>query len=91
MGMDMGISRCRASAPCRDTSGNPTLRIWRASAAAGVGWFSCSCGAVGVCEGCLAKTGGQRPVQAIAVWCTTHHETICGKRMPLRGAASLAV
>jgi hypothetical protein len=51
------------------------------------------CGAVGVCEGCLAKQGGEKrqPASTVAVWCRTHHETVCGKRMPLSGAASLAV
>ncbi len=76
--------------PCRMTPGNPTLHVWQAAAVSG--WFSCvGCGTVGVCSGCLARTGGQRPPQTIAVWCAPHHAVVCGKRVPLAGAASLAV
>jgi hypothetical protein len=79
--------------PCRGNPGNPTLHYWTSAEAAAAGWFTCACGAVGVCEGCLAKQEGakRRPAAALAVWCQRHHETVCGKRLPLRGAASLAV
>jgi len=79
--------------PCQSNPGNPTLHYWTPAGSAVVGWFTCACGAVGVCEGCLAKQGGEkrRPTAAVAVWCRPHHETICGKRLPLSGAASLAV
>ena len=78
---------------CWVSPGNPTLHYWTPASAAVPGWFTCGCGAVGVCEGCLATHGGgsQRPAAAVAVWCRTHHETVCGKRMPLSGAASLAL
>jgi hypothetical protein len=79
--------------PCRGNPGNPTLHYWTSAEAAASGWFTCTCGAVGVCEGCLAKSGSerQRPPAEVAVWCQRHHETVCGKRLPLCGAASLAV
>jgi len=88
-----GGSRRVNQYPCQTNPGNPTLHSWTATGAAVVGWFTCACGAVGVCEGCLAKQGGEkrRPTAAVAVWCRQHHETVCGKRMPLSGAASLAV
>lgn len=76
--------------PCRTTPGNPTLHYWQPGAVSG--WFTCAgCGVVGVCQGCLAKRGGQAPAHAIAVWCVNHHATVCGKLMPIQGAASLAV
>ena len=79
--------------PCRGNPGNPTLHYWTPAGVAAVGWFICACGAVGVCEGCLVQQGGEkrRPAAALAVWCRRHHETVCGKRLPLSGAASLAV
>src|SRR5689334_1084667 len=96
---------CRSPSryPCRVNPGNPTLHYWTPAPAATPGWFTCGCGAVGVCEGCLAKSsgkregeggggqGGQRPAAAVAIWCRQHHETVCGKRMPLSSAACLAV
>jgi hypothetical protein len=76
--------------PCRTTPGNPTLHYWQVAATPG--WFQCAgCGVAGACLGCLAKSGGQLPREAVGVWCVRHHEVICGKRMPLSGAASLAV
>jgi hypothetical protein len=79
--------------PCQSNPGNPTLHYWTPTEAVAAGWFTCVCGAVGVCEGCLAKQGSEkrRPPAALAVWCRDHHETVCGKRLPLCGAASLAV
>lgn len=79
--------------PCRVNPGNPTLHYWTSAPAVVPGWFTCGCGAVGVCEGCLARSGGgsQRPAAAVAVWCRRHHETVCGKRMPLSGAARMAM
>ena len=76
--------------PCRMTPGTPTLHVWQPTTVSG--WFSCvGCGVVGVCSGCLARTGGQRPPQTVAVWCASHYVTVCGKRFPLSGAASLAM
>jgi len=31
------------------------------------------------------------PADAIPVWCERHHAILCGQRLPLSGAASLAV
>lgn len=78
------------SGPCRVVPNDPTLHVWRP--AASVGWFTCaSCGAVGVCQGCLTKRGGTAPTGLIPVWCATHHAVICSRVLPLNGAASVAV
>jgi hypothetical protein len=84
------MSKGKRSFPCQVAPGTPILHVWQAAAVAG--WFLCSgCGVVGVCVGCLARRRTTRPALAIPLWCAEHHATVCGKRVPLSGAASVAL